>query len=161
MAGRTMKGFAVMQGRAVPLVDMQVRRHICGQARGGRRPPHWLDAEVGIVHASFPHAHVAEVEVLLPQCVSSKQRLGWRQVAAVAPRAGNGGGRVHGSQWRRHLHGGGDVRRCGVGAAGGRRCGGRGAASEGGGRRCCGRSRCSLAARDGDRMDGGGEPISI
>lgn len=112
MAGRTIKGNA-MQGRTVPLVDMQIRRHVCGEARGGRRTPHWLNAKVGIVHASFPHAHVAEVEVLLPQCVSSKQRLGRWQVAAVAPRAGNGGGRVHGSQWRRHLHGG-DVRRCGA-----------------------------------------------
>ncbi len=93
-----------MQGRAVPLVDMQIRRHVGCQARSWRRPPHWLDGEVRVVHAPFPHAHVPEIEVFLPQCVSSKQRLRRWQVTAVAPRAGDGGRRVHGSQWRRHLH---------------------------------------------------------
>lgn len=85
-----------MQGRAVPLVHMQVRRHIGGQACSRRRSPHWLVGEIRAVHASLLHAHVAEVEALLPQVVGAEQRLrGW-QIAAVAPRGGHGSRRVHG-----------------------------------------------------------------
>ncbi len=93
-----------MQGRAVPLVDMQIRRHVSGQTRRGRRSAHGLDGEV--VHASLSHAHVPEVEVLGAQRVCSKQRLRGGQVASVTPRAWQLCRRVHGGQWRRHLHGG-------------------------------------------------------
>jgi hypothetical protein len=89
----------------VPLVDVQVGGHVSGEARRGRRVPHGLHVEV--IHATFPHAHVPEVEVLRAHRVSSEERLRGRQVAAVAPRAGQGR-RVHCCQWGRHLHAVGD-----------------------------------------------------
>lgn len=87
----------------VPLVDVQVRGHVGGQASGGRRSSHWLQGEV--VGASLLHAHVPEVETLRSQAVCSKQSLRG-QVASVAPRARNWR-RAHGGERRGHLHSGG------------------------------------------------------
>lgn len=95
-----------MQG-SVPLVDMQVRGHVCGETRSRRGPSHGLQGKV--VGASLLHAHVPEVEALGAQRVCAKQRLRGRQVTSVAPRARKWR-RVHGSQRRGHLHGGGGWR---------------------------------------------------
>lgn len=85
----------------VPLVDMQIRRHVGGQTRGGRRASHGLQGEV--VHARLLHAHVPEVEALGSQTVCSKQ---WfrGQIATVAPWTRDWR-RVHGGEGRGHLHG--------------------------------------------------------
>lgn len=92
-----------MQGRlALPLIDMQVGRHVGGQACGGRGTSHWLQGEV--VGARLFHAEVAEVEVLGPQGVGSKQWLRRGEISAVAPGAWQRR-RMHGGEGRRHLHG--------------------------------------------------------
>jgi hypothetical protein len=102
-----LKGHQRDKGGFVPLVHVQVARHIGGQAGGGGRASHGLQSEV--VSPTLLHAEVAEVEALGTQAVcSSKQRLRLRQVAAVTPGAGNRR-RVHGCEGRRHLHGGGLV----------------------------------------------------
>lgn len=98
-----------MQG-SVPLVDMQIGGHVCGQTRGRRGPSHGLQGEVvggSLLHVHVPlHAHIPEVEALGAEGVGAKQGLRGRQIASVAPGTRNWR-RVHGSQRRRHLHDGG------------------------------------------------------
>jgi len=89
------------KGVYVPLVDMQVGRHVGGQARGRRGPSHWLVRKV--VHARPLHAHVPEVEALGAQAVCAKQRSRRRQVAAVSPWA-RYRWRAHGRERRGHFH---------------------------------------------------------
>ena len=92
----------ILGGSSVPLVDVQVARHVGGQACRGRRPSHGLQGK--IVSPALLHAEVPEVEALGSQAVGRKQRLRGGQVAAVAPGAGRDGRRVHGRERRRHLH---------------------------------------------------------
>ena len=96
-----------MGSSSVPLVDVQVARHVRGQSRRGRRPSHWLQGK--IVSPTLLHAEVPEVEALGSQAVGAEQRLRGGQVAAVAPWTGGDGRRVHGRERRRHLHGKGEV----------------------------------------------------
>ena len=80
----------------VPLVHVQVARHVGGQAGRGLRASHGLQGEV--VSPTLLHAEVAEVEALGTQAVcSSKQRLRLWQVTTVSPGAGDGR-RVHGRE---------------------------------------------------------------
>jgi hypothetical protein len=95
-------GSSSARGR-VPLVDVQVGRHVGGQAGCWGRSSHGLQAEV--VSAGLLHAHVAKVEAVGSQAVGAKERFRG-EIAAVAPGAGDGR-RAHGGERRRHLHGGG------------------------------------------------------
>jgi hypothetical protein len=51
------------RGMWLPLVHVQVRRHVGGEAGRGRRSPHGLHGEV-VGAARLLHAQVSEVEVL-------------------------------------------------------------------------------------------------
>lgn len=87
----------------VPLVHVQVGRHVGGQTGGGGGASHGLHGEV-VGGRGLLHAHVPEVEVLGAQRVCSEQGLcGW-QVSSVAPWAGQRR-RVHGCERRGHVHG--------------------------------------------------------
>jgi hypothetical protein len=94
----------------VPLVDMQVGRHVGSQAGRRGRPTHGLQGKV--VHARLLHAHVPEVEALGAQRVCAEQGpRGW-QVTTVAPGTRDWR-RVHGGERRGHLHGSGSGSGCG------------------------------------------------
>jgi hypothetical protein len=90
---------------SVPLVDVQVGRHVGGQTSGWGRPSHGLQGEV--VHARLLHAHVPKVEALWSQAVGPKERLRGRQVATITPWTRNWR-RAHGGERRRHFHAGGE-----------------------------------------------------
>jgi hypothetical protein len=123
-----MEGWYARAGGNVPLINVKVRGHVGGEAGRGRRILCGLYVEV--VHATFPHAHIPEVEALRAHRVCSEERLRGRQVTAVAPRAGQGR-RVHGCQRRRHLHAAKAEEGVGVGGGGG------GQGGSGGGRTAC------------------------
>lgn len=85
---------------------MQIRGHVGGETRRGRRSAEGLHGEV--VVGRLPHAQVPEVEILLAEGVGAKERLGCGQVASEAsPVSAWNRGWVHGGEGRGHFHGGG------------------------------------------------------
>lgn len=92
-----------MRGMRLPLIHMQVRRHVGSETGSGRRVLVRLDGEV-IVAPGLLHAQVPEVEVCGSHGMGGKQGLRGRQVASVAPRARQWR-RVHSGERRGHLHG--------------------------------------------------------
>jgi hypothetical protein len=91
-----------MGSSSVPLVDVQIARHVRSQTRRGRRPSHGLQGK--IVSPALLHTEVPEVEALRSKTVGAEERLRGGQVAAVAPWTGGDWRRVHGRERRRHLH---------------------------------------------------------